>query len=140
MSQSHSMALAAVDCGEGGENSNDEFLSSLAHGFPPASDMISATTLEPPIGSLDRVVESEQRIKINDQEIYEVFYHSHIEVLVWISIHQQDCVPFDIPSQKCRWNVPSDVALERTYGRQQKIHKSESETGKNIEEQMALGR
>ena len=66
MSQSHSMALAAVDCGEGGENSNDEFLSSLAHGFPPASDMISATTLEPPIGSLDRVVESEQRIKIND--------------------------------------------------------------------------
>lgn len=68
MSQSHSMALAAVDCGEGGENSNDEFLSSLALGFPPSSGMIP-TTLEPPIGSLDRVIESEQRIKIMIKEI-----------------------------------------------------------------------
>ena len=133
MSQSHSMALAAVDCGEGGENSNDEFLSSLALGFPPASDMISATTLEPPIGPLDRVVESEQI----DMKY---FCHSHTEVLVWISIHQQDCVPFDIPSQKRRWNVPSDVALERTYGRQQKIRKVKVKLAKISRNRWLVGR
>ena len=59
-----------------GRTKNDELSPSLPLGFFPASDMIPATTLEPPIGSLDRVVfvvfESEHARSKNDQR-YEVF-------------------------------------------------------------------
>ena len=130
------MALAAVDCGDDGENPNDELSPSLALGFFPASDMIPATTLEPPIGSLDRVVfESEHARIFFNEMIRDMRYlsSSYESAGVNISVSAK-VVTLTISPRK----TPMECSLRCGSCRKQKNLQSESGYGKKIEEQMAL--